>query len=394
MRAVKFPRLSEERQRHLSRKEMINFGAYYTAPEYVQTVRRMLIRNGVPNGAIILDNACGYGGFLCLRDRDIVGCDIDEKAAARARMLHPHATVFCADSLRNVSRKQFNIGADSPLVVVGNPPFNDKTSQIRRDIKTAETRADADIATRDTGISFMRAFDKLRADIVCVLHPLSYLIKRANFSLLGNFAKNYALRDASVINSADFPGNSRHISFPLTAALYVRDDAGMRYETIRRFRFRTARADFALDDFQYLGDFARKYPRRREESDLDGIAFYPMRDINALRRNRTFLFSQSGGVFMNREQLRYYIYADVFKQYARRLPYYFGNHDVMINAPLFRRREKHFIADALRRHPRLREYVAAPAFSDETAQKINEYFYQLLGEHYLAKNENVRVAKN
>ncbi len=388
MPAAKFPspRVSDERQRHLSREEMINFGAYYTAPEYVRTVRRMLIKNGVPDNAVILDNACGYGGFLGLRDRAIIGCDIDEKAAARARARHPHASVFCADSLRNVSREQFNIAADAPLVVVGNPPFNDKTSQIRRGVKTTETRTDTDIATRDTGISFMRAFDKLRADIVCVLHPLSYLIKRSNFSLLGGFAKNYALRDAKILSSARFYGNSQNISFPVAAALYARDDAGMRYDDIRRFRFAAGRADFALDDFQYLGDFARKYPRRREKSDLDGIAFYPMRDINALRRNRTFMFDKTGdGVCIARAQLRYYVYADVFKQYARHLPYYFGNHDVMINASLFRRREKHFITDALRRHPRLREYVAVPVPSgeDETAQKINEYFYRLLGEHYL-----------
>lgn len=372
------------RQTHLSKIKTVNLGAYYTAPEETEIVWRML-EGMLPRGAVVFDNACGYGAFLRGRKNEI-GCDIDETAAARARAQNPHAAVFCANALESVSRKKFNIPESAPLVMVGNPPYNDRTSQVRQNIKTGGGGADTDIRTRDAGISFLRSYDKLRADLVCVLHPLSYLIKRSNFSLLGGFAKNYVLLKAEIFSSARFPGNSKNSPFPVAAALYARGENGTSYMDICRFRFRADGADFAVGDFQYLGGFVQKYPqRRRGLHDLDGVMFYTMRDINALRRNRTFIFGEDKrGVFIEKTRLPYYIYADAFKQHINRVPYYFGNSDIMIDDALFSRYMPHFLSDAARRLPELKNYIAAPknACAAESKRKIEKYFQKLLGKHY------------
>lgn len=372
------------RQIHLSRGETVNLGAYYTAPEEIRAVWRML-EGIIPANAVVFDNACGYGGFLRETKNDI-GCDIDKTAAAMARIRKPRAAVFCANALEGVSRRKFNIAESAPLVMVGNPPYNDRTSQIRKKIKTAAAGMDEDIRSRDAGISFLRSYDKLRADLVCVLHPLSYLIKRANFARLGGFAKNYVLLKAEIFSSARFPGNSQTAPFPVVAALYARDKKGMSYGGVCRFRFRAGGASFSVGDFQYLVDFVQKYPQqKRGLYDLDGIMFYTMRDINALRRNRTFIFGQGkGGVHINRAQLPYYIYADAFKQHINRVPYYFGNSDIMINDALFTRYNPYFLSDAARRHPLLKNYIAAAenACAAESKSKIEEYFRLLLGAHY------------
>ena len=370
---------------HLTQYQRVNFGAYYTAPAHIQAAWEML--GARVDNAIVLDNACGDGGFLRAHKNNI-GCDIDQTALNQARAKNPHAVFMHANALENVSRQKFNIAENTPLIIIGNPPFNDRTSQIRQHIKSTSPsiNIDADIKTRDLGISFLLSFDKLRADWVCVLHPLSYLQKPTNFARLGNFAQNYALKKAKIISSATFANNSPITAFPIVIGLYARNKKGMCYEDIKKFRFATDGASFAIDDFQYLN--VRKYPRLRTAKDLPNIMFYTMRDINALKRNRTFIFNSSANaaanaVWINREQLPYYIYADVFKHYLRHIPYYFGNGNIMINDKLFCRNQQYFMADAARRHPQLKKYIGN--INDNIAvaqQKIEIYFRRLLGEHY------------
>jgi len=86
----------------------------------------------------------------------------------------------------------FNISSNDELIIIWNPPYNDTTSIIRSNIKNNNLKMDIDIKTRDYGISFLLSYNKLNADIICVLHPLSYLIKKLNFNLLKDFTKwNY-----------------------------------------------------------------------------------------------------------------------------------------------------------------------------------------------------------
>ena len=366
----------------------MHLGAYYTEDEYVSKAWNMLESNYALGGTTILDSACGYGGFI--RDEpNNRGYDIDPVAIRHAGAAKPKALFRRLNSLENVGRESFAIPEDKRLVIVGNPPFNDRTSLIRRGIKRnqAEMKIDEDLRSRDLGISFLRSFDKLGADAVCVLHPLSYLVKPTNFSALKSFSENYSLAEAQIINSGVFEDNSRAGSFPISIALYLRSGTGMTYSDVAGHSFRiNDRLSFRIKDFRYVDDFIDKYPRKPKDDDLDGIMFWTLRDINALRRNRTFVTARSGNaVFINKSQLDYYIYVDVIKQFIDRVPFYLGNSNVMINERLFRKLKKFFVHDSVRRHPYLRKYVdfAGDVNDREATENIERYFRSLLGKHYL-----------
>lgn len=376
-------------QNHLQETQRVHLGAYYTEDEYVCRAWEMLERHcGVSVKTTILDSACGYGGFI-RNEPNNVGCDIDPVAISRARREKPKALFRRANSLENVSRKRFGISKDSKLVIVGNPPFNDRTSLIRRETKRKHTkiRIDEDLRSRDLGISFLRSFDKLKADAVCVLHPLSYLIKPANFSALKNFSRHYSLIEARIINSNVFSDNSQSVSFPIIVALYKRSEAGMTHSDVTGYRFPiNDTLSFRPGDFQYIDGLVSKYPRKRTPDDMDGVMFWTLRDINALRRNRTFLTEKSSNaVFIDRRQLDYYAYIDVFKRFMDRIPFYMGNSSVMIDEGLFREYRKYFVHDAARRHPCLRGHFGWPdgVRDEEAVRKAEEYFRRLLGEHFL-----------
>ena len=375
-------------QNHLSETERVHLGAYYTEDEYVSKAWNMLESNYALNGTTILDSACGYGGFI--RDEPTNrGYDIDPVAISHARDAKPKALFRCLNSLENVGREGFAIPENKKLVIVGNPPFNDRTSLIRHGIKRnqAEIKIDEDLRSRDLGISFLRSFGKLEADAVCVLHPLSYLVKPTNFSALKNFSENYSLTEAHIINSNVFGDNSRTTSFPISIALYLRSEKGMTYSDVAGHSFKiNDLLSFRIKDFRYVDDLIDKYPRKQKDDDLDGIMFWTLRDINALRRNRTFVTEKSGNaVFIGKSQLDYYIYVDVFKQFIHRVPFYLGNSNVMINERLFRKLKKFFVHNSIKRHPHLCKYVdsADDVKDHEATENIEWYFKSLLGKHYL-----------
>ena len=98
--------------------------------------------------------------------------------------------------------------------------------------------------------------------------------------------------------------------------------------------FKTAEGDeFVLSDFDYVTDLVKKYPHKeRYEPE---ILFYTMRDINALKRCRTFIKGRIvNAVDIAPEQLPYYCYIDCFKRYAQ-VPYWMGNFDVPFIADAF-----------------------------------------------------------
>lgn len=96
---------------------------------------------------------------------------------------------------------------------------------------------DKDVFDRDIGIAFLKAINKLRADVICILHPMSYLIKHANFKRLKSFFKNYTLKRAFVFPSYLFKWTSSNLSFPIVLALYVRDQKGFSWENLLNFSF-------------------------------------------------------------------------------------------------------------------------------------------------------------
>ena len=367
------------RQRHLDRRERVNLGSYYTPRECVEIAESLLAPH-IARDTVLLDSACGYGSFLGnLLAETIVGADIDPHAVAEAAHLRPEATVLRRNALVDVCRESYGISESRRLAVVGNPPYNDRTSQIRRGIKQDFGEMDEGLCKRDLGLSFLTSYARLRADVVCILHPLSYLIKEANFRLLKEFSDAYELRDGVMISSAVFEENSVATHFPILIALYVRSSRGMSYESVARFRFQTADGQvLRLADYDFLPKYVRKYPRRNAVVDRDALFFYPLRDINALKRNRTFVCSHRPNlVVVDKRHLDYYIYIDVFKRNLHRLPWYYGNCDVFIDRLLFAEYRSAFVRDAVEHHPFLEAHVGKPA---ATGLEVGGYFDALLSE--------------
>ncbi len=110
-----------------------------------------------------------------------------------------------------------------------------------------------------------------------------------------------------------------------------------------------------------------------------------MRDINALKRNRTFVESYSANtIVIDKRKLDYYAYVDVFKRNLHRLPFYFGNCDVLIDDNLFRQYKPCFISDSVRHHPFLKKHFQIhPIEKQQAASGLDMYFKLLFGEHHL-----------
>ncbi len=373
-------------QEHLDYEDRVNLGSYYTPPKFVQLAWE-LIKPYIDAQTTIIDTACGYGDFLKnYGQAHTIGYDIDEDAIKIAKKNTDKVQFFRTNSLHNVSREKFGIPQQSTrLIVVGNPPYNDRTSLIRNKIKQVDFEIDGDITSRDLGISFLRSYNKLEADHICVLHPLSYLIKQTNFKHLKEFTANYKLIDGVLISSGEFPESAKHTPFPIIIAFYQRDTNGMDYDYIRSFQFRTeGETRFCLSDFEYITSYIRKYPSKQDNPiPDDSLFFWTMRDINALKRNRTFVQNYSSNtIVIDKTKLDYYAYVDVFKRNIHRLPFYFGNCDVPIDDDLFKQSKHCFISDTIRHHPYLeKHFQIEPIDKKQVESELEIYFGLLLDRH-------------
>ena len=161
-------------QKHLNFEDTVNLGSYYTPENIVDIVYKIISKN-IPNweNYTILDTSCGYGNFL--RHKNSIGADFDKEALKIAKGENPNCKFFFHNSLKDVSRNQYELKEGGKLIIVGNPPYNDTTSIVRKKIKTEIAKPDTDLKHRDIGISFLRSYNKLNPDYICVLHPLSYL---------------------------------------------------------------------------------------------------------------------------------------------------------------------------------------------------------------------------
>jgi len=312
--------------------------------------------------------------------------DIDPIAVKKAKENFPEIDIYNKNALFEVKREMFNISDDNELIIIGNPPYNDITSIIRNNIKKNNIEIDYDIKTRDYGMSFLLSYAKLNSDIICVLHPLSYLIKKSNFNLLKNFTNHYKLIDGIIIDSATFKETSKGISFPIIISLYKKERQGMDYDYIFNFKFKTIdNKTFSLKDFDFISNYINKYPLKNIKPDRDDILFWTMRDINALKRNKTFVREFSyNAIIIDKNKLDYYIYVDVFKQFSHLIPYYFGNLDVFIDNEKFKKYKDYFIYECLTRNSFLKEHVKynGNISLQEAKDFIINYFKFLTGEHY------------
>lgn len=343
---------------HLGAASQINLGSFYTPPKYVRLVAEWLVAHGMPPTATIADLAAGYGAFFELSSLPafqkcrFIANDIDHEALEKGRRWFPTVEWHEGNALENATRGRYGIGDNEHLVVVGNPPYNDVTSEVNHGVKAATKapRFDKGLATRDLGMSFLLSFDRLRADHVAVLHPLSYLIKKANYQTCRPFFHNYRMLEHVVFPSSEFAGTSRTSAFPVVVALYKRVPlGGISYDDIRRFTFQTVEGNsFSLGKFDYVTDHIDKYPGNgRFEPE---ILFYTLRDINALKRSQTFLPRRiPNAVDVNPAKLPYYCYVDCFKRYAQ-IPYYLGNFNIPFIADEFDGMANLFVKDASFHH--------------------------------------------
>lgn len=375
------------KQQHLNHIDRVNLGAYYTPESLVNQVWK-IIKPYIESKTTILDTSCGYGGFLKHpHTGKKIGNDIDIVAVDKAKE-NTGSSLFNYNGLHQVSRSAYGINSSDKLCIIGNPPYNDRTSIIREHIKSNAMAIDADIKTRDLGMSFLLSYDKLDADLVCVLHPLSYLIKSANFKALNKFSQKYKLLQGHIISSACFSQASKAMNFPIVIALYQKDKIGTSYADIVDFAWQIEDKSFKLNSFNDISNYIKKYPSKHQQAKKDDLLFWTMRDINALKRNQTFVKKLgTNTLIIDKSKLEYYIYVDVFKQFSRHIPYYFGNCNVLIDNELFQQYKKYFILEALSRHHYLRQYFAP--FDSESLNNVKyqimKYFQQLLGGHYVDK---------
>ncbi|MDO4871950.1 MAG: Eco57I restriction-modification methylase domain-containing protein [bacterium] len=374
-------------QNHLSRTDSINLGSFYTPIHIVSWFYDRIKAFPGFDEYTIVDTSCGYGSFLReeIKNRKI-GIDIDEIAISKATA--KGAEMYCRNSLYGVSRDSFNIANNESIIIVGNPPYNDTTSIIRSNIKNKNKKIeiDNDIKTRDLGMSFILSYDKLNADYVCILHPLSYIIKRTNFSLIEKFMSNYRLIDSAVFSSSEFNGTSKAMSFPVLAAIYKKDKIGMKYEDIINYNFKTIDGKcFRMSEYDYINRYLNKYPNKNRIKNKNNIVakFYTMRDVNALRRSRTFIEEDMANtVYIEKEKLPYYCYVDIFKKYTDKIPYYFGNFDIIIDIDEFNKNKDAFIYESISTNDVLKNKFKFREVLNSKV-KIEEYFRKLLGEHYV-----------
>lgn len=327
-------------QRHLTKKEAINLGSFYTPKRLVDIAYSLLDKvDAIAKDSIFLDTSCGYGDFF-VDGFNSVGSDIDEQALAR---VSKNAKTFHRNALINPNREAYGIKESDPLIIIGNPPYNDKTSLVGRSSKDSAVEIDQDLKHRDLGISFLRSYAKLKPKYVCVLHPLSYLIKEANFRALKTFKDNYRLIDDLIVSSQEF--NTKASSyFPVIIALYEQNALGMDYSFIVDYRFKVDDGNgILLADFDFIRNYISKYPNAKGEGEPVAY-FYPMRDINALKRDKTFVDKPNDKMIpIYADKLKYYYYVHHFKCYAHQLPYYFGNLDVFIDNDAFLKIENAFM---------------------------------------------------
>lgn len=384
-------------QNHLNLKQTINLGSYYTPEKFISKCYEFL-QQDIKNckAYSIVDTSCGYGNFLNNKFlensknknfKKIIGADIDKKAIQKAKENNPNIQYFHLNSLWKVSRKNYALKENDKIIIIGNPPYNDSTSIIRQKIKNKQIEIDKDILLRDLGMSFLLSYAKLKADYICVLHPLSYLIKKSNFKMLKKFTSHYQLINALVFNSQEFQGTSKITGFPILIAFYKKHNLGMDYHFIKNFSFPTLEGkSFCLNDYCSIENFITKYPNQKNISLEKTLAyFWTMRDINALKRSRTFVEKESSNTIrIEKDKMNYYCYVDVFKKFIPHMPYYFGNSNVFLDLKEYEKIKEEIKLYSFSTNPILKKNFKTKEFDFLTIEKkVKSYFQKLLGEHYV-----------
>jgi len=342
------------KSKHLAKEKQIQLGSYYTPKELVNKVyeyiKPYILKN--KGNIIIFDNAAGCGAFVIgMKKYDYRAADCDARAYEFLKELLVNKKVFHANSLIDVSRGKYNISNDSFLIMIGNPPYNDTTSEFKNGQK-GKNLCDKDLFDRDLGVSFLKSYNKLEADVVCILHPLSYLIKETNFKRLKNFKDNYRLNKGIIFSSSWF-SKTGSIKFPIIIGLYERDEKGMDFDHIRNFNFSILESEdkFKLSKYETTDGFIDKYPPRKNDLKVSpiGLYYYTFRDFNSLRKNTSFMIKQHyNGIIVTIQNLYKYAYLNALKNLFRANNIWlYGNLSPLINKNMLKKNKNIYIEHAI-----------------------------------------------
>lgn len=340
---------------NFSKSKIIQLGSYYTPKILVEQVYDLinpfLKEHG--NNAIILDSAAGNGAFIPKNiNYDLRIADCDQEAYMFLLKKYDHRCIFYTNSLINSTRDKFSISDLAYLIIVGNPPYNDITSEFKNGEK-GKNICDPDLFDRDLGVSFLKSYNKLKADIVCVLHPLSYLIKETNFKRLKTFKDNYVLKKGIIFSSAMFQGTGGS-KFPIVISLYERNPSGMTFEYIRNFKFNILGSvkRFTLLNYNTTDGYINKYPPRKNELKKSpiGIYYYTFRDYNSLKKNASFMFNEHpNGIVVTIENFYKYAYLYSLKRlFNPPDSWLYGNLSPLINTDDLENNKKLYVLYALK----------------------------------------------
>ncbi|MBL7198055.1 MAG: hypothetical protein ISS47_08140 [Candidatus Omnitrophica bacterium] len=340
---------------HLSKNEQIQLGGYYTPKKLVHKVHEF-IRPYLDNrkkDIVLFDNAGGCGAFLFdIKHYDYRIADCDLGACEFLKQHFNQRNVFHANSLIEVNRDKYFLSSAAFLIMIGNPPYNDTTSEFKNGEKGRNV-CDEDLYDRDLGVSFLKSYHKLKADIVCVLHPLSYLIKETNFKRLRAFKDSYKLIKGEIFSSALFHGTGTG-KFPILVALYEKNPSGMTFEYIRQFQFDVLNSNkkFILSEYKTTDGYINKYPPRKndiKDSPL-GLYYWTFRDFNSLKKNTSFITQKHpNGVVVTLENFYKYSYLYALKKlFNPEDPWLYGNLSPLVDIEDVEKNKKLYVSYSIK----------------------------------------------
>ncbi|MCL2260673.1 MAG: hypothetical protein FWC15_04870, partial [Fibromonadales bacterium] len=121
--------------------------------------------------------------------------------------------------------------------------------------------------------------------------------------------------------------------------------------------------------------YISKYPSAKKGK----FKFFAMRDINALKRSRTFIKEDTANtIYIETEKLPYYCYVDAFKDVIPKLPYYFGNLDVPFDRKKFEKLKDDFLLLSMAKHPDIFCLIPESDKINSAKIRVQKYFNKLL----------------
>ncbi|MFH1825044.1 MAG: hypothetical protein ABH873_07470 [Candidatus Firestonebacteria bacterium] len=362
---------------HLPKHKQVQLGSYYTPEKLTRRVYDFIqpYLSARRKKIVIVDSAGGCGAFLVhANGNDYRIADKDAKACAFLRQRFDKNKIFHTNSLTRVSREKYLIPPSAFLIMIGNPPYNDTTSEFKNGRK-GKNICDEDLYDRDLGVSFLKSYHKLKADIVCILHPLSYLIKETNFKRLRVFKNSYKLTKGEIFSSALFHGTGL-IKFPILIALYERTVEGMTFDYIRHFKFNILGSNkkFVLSNYKTTDGYIDKYPPRKHDIKKSpiGLYYYTFRDFNSLKKNTSFITKEHpNGIVVTLENFYKYSYLYSLKSlFKPEDAWLYGNLSPLANIEDIEQNKELYISYAIKTNQSFREM-------DNSLQKKIVNYYKI-----------------